>query len=214
MKKIKFILFSAFITLFIMAFFACTDEVKNASKSKAAPKKITPATATAIPSQNKAKPVPAATAPVQNQVPTVNAATKAPAQSPSPTANAPATAPTMAPADVYNYNPAGKPDPFRPFIVVETAEKKAQVEKKPPPPSIFPLQRAETEMYRVVGIAGDQDHMVAIAEDTAKKFYPLFKGTRIGIREGKVIEIMADRVIVEEYENKKAKRIFLKLRKN
>ena len=33
-----------------MAFFACTDEVKNASKPKAAAKKITPVAATAVPS--------------------------------------------------------------------------------------------------------------------------------------------------------------------
>ena len=79
---------------------------------------------------------------------------------------------------------------------------------------MFPLQRAETENYRVVGIAGDKDHRVAIAEDAGKKFYPLFIGTHIGLYNGKVIEIMADRVIVEEYENKKAKRVILKLRKN
>jgi type IV pilus assembly protein PilP len=76
------------------------------------------------------------------------------------------------------------------------------------------LQRAEADQYRVVGIAGDKDHRVAVAEDDKKKFYPLVIGTRIGLRDGKVVEIMADRVIVEEIENKKAKRIILKLRKN
>ncbi len=79
---------------------------------------------------------------------------------------------------------------------------------------MFPLQRAETENYRVVGIAGDKDHRVAIAEDTGKKFYPLVIGTHIGLYKGKVIEILADRVIVEEYPTKKAKRVILKLRKN
>ena len=79
---------------------------------------------------------------------------------------------------------------------------------------MFPLQRAETEKYRVVGIAGDKDHRVAIAEDASKKFYPLLVGTHIGLYKGKVIEIMADRVIVEEYQTKKAKRVILKLRKN
>ena len=79
---------------------------------------------------------------------------------------------------------------------------------------MFPLQRAETEKYRVVGIAGDKDHRVAIAEDASKKFYPLLVGTHIGLYNGKVIEIMVDRVIVEEYETKKAKRVILKLRKN
>ena len=76
------------------------------------------------------------------------------------------------------------------------------------------MQRAETDTYKVVGIAGDENHRVAIAEDAAKKFYPLLVGTRIGLRNGKVVEIMADRVIVEEYEGKKAKRVILKLRKN
>jgi type IV pilus assembly protein PilP len=99
--------------------------------------------------------------------------------------------------------------------MVEMLEKK-KVEKKEKEAvfSIFPLQRAETDKYRVVGIAGDKDYRVAIAEDATKKFYPLLKGTRIGLHNGKVIEILGDRVIVEEYENKKAKKVILKLRKN
>ena len=135
---------------------------------------------------------------------------------------APAAAPTQiqqppppAPASIdnYSYNPSGKPDPFRPFIVVVDVTAKQQVTKKAEA-SMFPLQRAETEKYRVVGIAGDKNYRVAIAEDAVKKFYPLFIGTHIGLYNGKVIEIMADRVIVEEYETKKAKRVILKLRKN
>jgi len=126
--------------------------------------------------------------------------------------------PPLAPTsvDTYSYNPLGKPDPFRPFVAVVT-EKDIDVKKqiaKKAEASMFPLQRAETEKYRVVGIAGDKDHRVAIAEDASKKFYPLLVGTHIGLYNGKVIEIMADRVIVEEYETKKAKRVILKLRKN
>ena len=147
--------------------------------------------------QNQAKPVPVATTvPIQNKT--------------QPASNA-----TVAPTaiDNYSYNPSGKPDPFRPFIVIVDVAAKEKVAKKAAV-SMFPLQRAETERYRVVGIAGDKDHRVAIAEDAAKKFYPLFIGTHIGLYNGKVIEIMADRVIVEEYETKKAKRVILKLRKN
>ena len=199
MKKIKLILLSAFITVFIMAFFACTDEVKNASKSKAAAKKITPVAATTVPSQNQAKPVPAATTvPIQDKT-------------------QPATNATIAPtSDNYSYNPSGKPDPFRPLVEdVKPQNIAAKKEgQKKDELSMFPLQRAETENYRVVGIAGDKDHRIAIAQDAAKKFYPLFIGTHIGLYKGKVIEIMADRVIVEEYPTKKAKRVILKLRKN
>ncbi|OGP89976.1 MAG: hypothetical protein A2031_06560 [Deltaproteobacteria bacterium RBG_19FT_COMBO_43_11] len=66
----------------------------------------------------------------------------------------------------------------------------------------------------MVGIAGDHIRRVAIVEDVAKKFYPLFKGTFIGLKNGRVVEIMSDRVIVEEREAKIAKRVILKLRKD
>lgn len=91
---------------------------------------------------------------------------------------------------------------------------KTKAEVKKDVSSIFPLQREEVEKFRVVGIAGDQNRRVAVVEDAAKKFYPLFIGTHIGVNKGKVLEILADRVIVEEYETSKAKRIILKLRKN
>jgi hypothetical protein len=95
MKKIKSILLSAFITVFIMAFFACTDEVKNASKSKAAAKKITPVAATAVPSQNQTMPVPVATAvPSQNQTTPVPVATTVPIQDKTQPASIATVAPT------------------------------------------------------------------------------------------------------------------------
>jgi type IV pilus assembly protein PilP len=116
------------------------------------------------------------------------------------------------PESTYNYNPLNKPDPFRAFVEEEIAAKK-NVEKKGVG-SIFPLQRMETDQFRIVGIAGDETRRVAVVEDAAKKYYPLFVGTHIGINKGKVIEILPDRVVVEEYTTKKAKRIILKLHKN
>jgi Tfp pilus assembly protein PilP len=113
----------------------------------------------------------------------------------------------------YSYNPVGKPDPFRPFMDEEITAKKKEGKKDVS--SIFPLQRAEVDQFRLVGITGDKSRWVAIVvEDATKKHYPLFVGTHIGIHRGKVVEILPDRVIVEEYETKKAKRIILKLHKN
>jgi type IV pilus assembly protein PilP len=112
----------------------------------------------------------------------------------------------------YNYNPLGKPDPFRPFVEAEIAVKKK--EAKTGLTSIFPLQRDDVEKFKVVGIAGDQSRRVAVVEDITKKYYPLFIGTHIGLSNGKVKDILPDRVIVEEYVGKKAKRIILKLHKN
>jgi type IV pilus assembly protein PilP len=198
MRKIKFAIASTFIIIFMIANFAFAAEVKNTSPAiPHAPVNVAPA---ATPKQIKQPPV--------STVPATPAAIPTQIQQPPP------LAPTS--VDTYSYNPLGKQDPFRPFVTVVTAkdiDMKKQIAKKAEA-SMFPLQRAETEKYRVVGIAGDKDHRVAIAEDASKKFYPLLVGTHIGLYNGKVIEIMADRVIVEEYETKKAKRVILKLRKN
>lgn len=119
---------------------------------------------------------------------------------------------SQTPENVYSYNPFGKPDPFRPFIDVEVSSMKKEKEVKKE--SIFPLQRAEVESFKLVGIIGDQSRRVAVVEDSAKRFYPIFIGTRIGTHEGKVTEILADRMTVDELDGKKIKRIILKLRKN
>jgi Tfp pilus assembly protein PilP len=194
MKKIKFAIASIFIIVFMTAIFAFAVEVKNTLPS-------TPRTPV------NTKPV---ATPKQVKQPLTSSVTNAtPAATPAQI-QPPPLAPT--PVDNYSYNPLGKPDPFRPFITVSVAVKQPIAKKTED--SMFPLQRAETEKYRVVGIAGDKDNRVAICEDAAKKFYPLYKGTHIGLYNGKVIEIMADRVIIEEYETKKPKRVILKLRKN
>jgi len=117
---------------------------------------------------------------------------------------------SQTPDNVYSYNPLGKPDPFKPFVAVKIAatKKDGKVE------SIFPLQREDAANFKLVGIVGDQTRRVAVVEDSAKKFYPVFIGTRIGLNNGKVTDILADRVTVDELEGKKIKRLILKLRKN
>ncbi|HPD58168.1 MAG TPA: pilus assembly protein PilP [Smithellaceae bacterium] len=116
----------------------------------------------------------------------------------------------------YSYNPAGKPDPFRPFIDIDVSAKKVEPKKDDSKnlSSIFPLQRVATENFRLVGIIGNETRRLAIVEDSARKFYPLFKGTHIGTKNGRVVDIMSDRVIVEEREENKPKRVILKLRKD
>ncbi len=118
--------------------------------------------------------------------------------------------------NVYSYNPLGKPDPFKPLVEakVATPVKKELKPIKTKVESIFPLQKVETESFNLVGIIGDQTRRVAIVEDSAKKFYPLVVGTRIGLRNGKVSEILSDRITVDELAGKKVKRIVLKLRNN
>ena len=98
----------------------------------------------------------------------------------------------------YHYNPAGKPDPFKPFIELDLAVKK-KVEKKAAL-SIFPLQREGLDQFNLVGIGGNDERRIAIVEakNNKGKFYPIALGTIIGLNGGKVVEIRKDRFIVEE----------------
>jgi type IV pilus assembly protein PilP len=138
-------------------------------------------------------------------------ATKAPEQKDITTAAAELKA-----APAYKYNPIGKPDPFKPYIIDEiSAKKKLEMPKALP---INPLQRAGIEQFKLVGIAIDEHSRIAIVTDTKGKFYPIFVGTYIGLHNGRVVEILQDRVIVEETikaeaKHAKTRRGAIKLRK-
>jgi Tfp pilus assembly protein PilP len=114
----------------------------------------------------------------------------------------PGAAPTPSPS--YRYQAEGKTDPFVPFIELDLALKKQKEEELKKQVSVqrlpvSPLQQAEVEKFRLVGIAGDEQKRMAVVEDgVAKKYYPLFVGTYIGLNGGRVVSILPDRVIVEE----------------
>jgi type IV pilus assembly protein PilP len=119
-------------------------------------------------------------------------------------------------SSVFIYRAAGKSDPFRPFIETDLALKKKREEELKKKPGmkiqpISPLQKAEIGQFRLVGIIGDEKGCMAIVEDgVAKKFYPLYVGTHIGLKGGQVASILPDRVIVEErveIQAKKAKKV-------
>jgi type IV pilus assembly protein PilP len=96
----------------------------------------------------------------------------------------------------YFYNPAGKPDPFLPFVETDLLKKKRTERLRPLP--LSPLQRISLGEFRLVGIANDDKRKIAIVEDAKGRFYPLFHGTYIGPNNGMVVKILADCVIVEE----------------
>ncbi len=133
----------------------------------------------------------------------------------------PPPAPAPAAPAAYSYNPAGKTDPFVPFVEIDLAAKRAKEKKakeeelkkraaasKRP---ISPLQQTEIAQFRLVGIAGNDSQRMAIVEDgVAKKYYPLSVGTYIGLNGGRIVSILPDRLIVEEpvqNESAKGKRV-------
>ncbi len=129
--------------------------------------------------------------------------------------------PEAAPPEMpdYRYDPKGKIDPFKPFVRLElpTPSKKGP-EKKKLTGHLTPLQRVALDKVRVTGIAGSSAKRVAMVEDGGGKGYIVYVGTLIGENGGRVIQILPDRVIVEEkLEESKGKekshRVALKLHK-
>lgn len=112
------------------------------------------------------------------------------------------------PSAPYMYHPVGKPDPFYPFIETDLAiqkkqeedlKKKAAMKAAMKGRPLSPLQQSEIGQFRLAAIGGNDSRRMAIVEERiTKKFYPLSVGTYIGPNEGRVAEILPDRVIVEE----------------
>lgn len=121
----------------------------------------------------------------------------------------------------YRYDPKGKIDPFKPFVRLElpTPSKKGP-EKKKLTGHLTPLQRIALDKLRVTGIAGSSSKRVAMVEDGGGggRGYLVYVGTLIGENGGKVIQILPERVIVEEKHGEskgkeKSHRVALKLHK-
>ena len=130
----------------------------------------------------------------------------------------PSDAAKQAPAASYSFNPAGKPDPFRPFVEKDPVlKKKAETAAAL---SIFPLQKVDLDQFNLIGIAGEGERRLAVVETKDSKgsrFYALTLGTVIGLNKGKVVEIKNDLFVVEEVislRSGKKNRIIKKLRKD
>ena len=101
----------------------------------------------------------------------------------------------------YSYNPIGKRDPFKPFISKATVGKgKIRGER------LVPLQRYNFSQLKLIGIIWRNDKNMAMVEDPEGRGYVVKKGTLIGENNGRVTNILKDRVIIEEvYRNNSGK---------
>jgi type IV pilus assembly protein PilP len=147
---------------------------------------------------------------------------------PSATTPPPAPAKGTAPPDsslIFHFDPAGKPDPFKPFVDAELALKKRQQEmkllaekQKLRAVPLSPLQRLDIGQFKLVGIAGNEGGRKAVVQDMKGKFYPITVGTLMGLNSARVFEIRENSVLLEEppaTKSAKAKKkiIEMKLRK-
>lgn len=103
----------------------------------------------------------------------------------------------------YKYVPAGKPDPFQPFIQNKPQViRRAGAKKKKftrPDKCATPLECMDVGQLRLVAIVvEDTGENIAMAQDASGIGYILKKGTRVGFRNGHVIQILPDRIVVQE----------------
>jgi type IV pilus assembly protein PilP len=114
----------------------------------------------------------------------------------------------------YIYNPKGRKDPFKPFI----REVKVSIPEEMKGVPLTPLQKEDLSQFKVVAIVSSGNQRFAMVEDKTGKGYIIKVGTFIGKGGGKVVEILPDRVLVEEqfidlYGERKISRVALNLKK-
>ncbi|MEZ4527088.1 MAG: pilus assembly protein PilP [Desulfobacterales bacterium] len=110
-----------------------------------------------------------------------------------------------------SYDPKGRVDPFEPLL----REKRKEPEKeqpqppasavassrpKPPPRRLTPLEKLDLGQLKLVGIIRAESGNKALVEEASGKGYIIVKGTYIGIHSGIVVDILPDRVVVEEQD--------------
>jgi len=95
----------------------------------------------------------------------------------------------------------GKIDPFAPLFKDEPVKKargggEKKVTKKRIP--LTPLEKIDLSQLNLVGVIQAPSGNKALVEEASGKGYIVAKGTYIGLHAGRILEILNDRVIVEE----------------
>lgn len=118
----------------------------------------------------------------------------------------------------WKYDPMGKPDPFKPFILARAQE---ETGTRVPTKILTPLQKMPLSEIQsgLKAIVWGQLGSKALVEDATGKGYVVKEGTYVGQHDGIVKKIYEDRIIVEEYRRDPAKgqlepnEVVLKLKK-
>lgn len=95
----------------------------------------------------------------------------------------------------FVYSPVGKRDPFRSLLGrVATTQEPAE------DPLCGQLCSWDLEQLRLVAVVSGMASPLAMVQDPKGNGYNLRRGTSIGKRNGKVAEILRDRIVVTEFQ--------------
>ncbi|MBT8341783.1 MAG: hypothetical protein HKP58_07455 [Desulfatitalea sp.] len=97
-----------------------------------------------------------------------------------------------------SYDPTGRFDPFRPLFQQEEVEENEPVAKRKKRKPQTPLERVALGQLKLTAVIRAPSGNRALVEDATGKGYVVKKGTYIGLNSGQVVEIEANRVLVEE----------------
>jgi len=98
------------------------------------------------------------------------------------------------------YNPAGKIDPFAPLFKEEqiVTPDEGPVKKRQRRAHLTPLEKVDLSQLTLLGTILAPSGNRAMVADTDGKGYVVTQGTYIGMSSGRVMEILRDRIVVEE----------------
>ncbi|MBI3180844.1 MAG: pilus assembly protein PilP [Myxococcales bacterium] len=93
---------------------------------------------------------------------------------------------------LYAYNPLGKRDPFRSFLVEAKLEESSATCNEP-------LCQWDVEQLALVAVVSGEANPVAMLEDPNQVGHIIRRNTRVGRQGGKVTQVLRDCVVVTEY---------------
>jgi type IV pilus assembly protein PilP len=101
-----------------------------------------------------------------------------------------AEAEAPAPVSAYSYEPLGKRDPFRSYVLDRLKE--VEVSSK------GPLEQFELQQLSVLGVVWETNNRRALVSDPSGQAYIVSLGDAIGKNDGRVIDIEDNLVLVRE----------------
>ena len=96
------------------------------------------------------------------------------------------------------YTPEGKLDPFETLFKKESVSLAVGNKKIKQRKPLTPLERVNLSQLTLVGIIQAPSGNRALVQETTGKGYVVKKGTYIGTNSGKIVQILKDRIIIEE----------------
>jgi len=109
----------------------------------------------------------------------------------------------------FKYRPQGKVDPFIPLISKKKKTKTTTGDttdaniKRPPKKRdriLTLLEKFDLSQLKLTAVMATSENAMAIVEDSSGRGFVVKTGTRIGLNSGRVVDILMDRIIVQESE--------------